>query len=430
MAKTAKRGASGDGAQELGRSIITLLLKEPFYGHLLGSVIRRIGNEVPTAAVALTPRGPELIVNPEFFLVELKTQERVAVIKHEALHLVFRHLYRRDGNAELFNIAADLVVNQYVQPWPLPDSAVTLADFPDMDLLPDQTLKWYYDKLSDLHLQMRSGGALSAPNSAQALRRIMGSTSHSDHRFWAAKGGFGFQGSDGNPSGAEVGRTFSEALANALESDLERHLIRARDRISSQQWVNLPAGIRCEIEQAQARRQPQVDWRRTLRLFASSGYQTKVVPTKRRMSKRFNTFPGLRIKGERSVAVVVDTSGSIDESSLAMFFIEIHGLWRTGAGVVILECDAAVQHSYPYRGQTPIAVHGGGGTAFDPAFEWLRNPRNGKFDACIYLTDGCGPAPQIRPPCPLLWVVTTECEIEHLRWGPVTRLQPPHAGMG
>ena len=60
--------------------------------------------------------------------------------------------------------------------------------------------------------------------------------------------------------------------------------------------------------------------------FACSGYRTKVVPTRHRMSKRFNEFPGLRIQREQRVAVVVDTSGSIAERSLALFFREIHGV--------------------------------------------------------------------------------------------------------
>ena len=88
-------------AHELGRTIVTLLLKEPFYGHLLGGLVRRISDDVPTAAVALTPKGPELIVNPLFFIKELKTKERVAVIKHEALHIIFRHLYRKPKKREL-----------------------------------------------------------------------------------------------------------------------------------------------------------------------------------------------------------------------------------------------------------------------------------------------------------------------------------------
>jgi predicted metal-dependent peptidase len=416
----ATRGRA-DAGEEVGRSILSMLLKEPFYAHLLGGVPRRIGEDVPTAAVALTPRGPELLVNPGFFLGELNPQERVAVIKHEALHLVFRHLYRplmRNGNAELFNIAADLVVNQHVAPWPLPESAVTLALFPDLKLEPNRHLEWYYEKLEALHRETQKQGSpqqTSAPQSAEALERIMGPQRHSDHRYWAATGGKGFgEGTEEAKGTAPL----SETLRQALEADMERHLVRARDRTSSDAWGRVPAGIRSELATVQERRQGKVDWKRTLRLFASSGFRTKVVPTNKRMSKRFGTFPGIRIRREQRVAVVVDTSGSIDPVALQAFFREIHAVWRTGAEVVVVECDAAVQQAYPYRGKTPTSARGGGGTAFDPAFAWLREPRNGHFDVCVYLTDGYGPEPAIRPRCPLLWLVTDPRGVgEHLKWG-------------
>ncbi len=412
-----------DAGQEVGRSILAMLLKEPFYAHLLGGIPRRLGPAVPTAAVALTPRGPELLVNPDFFLGELNSQERVAVIKHEALHLVFRHLYRpliRHGDPELFNLAADIVVNQHVAPWPLPESAVTLKTFPDLGLKPNQTVEWYYEKLSSLKNADEAGRAAS-PESAAALDDLMGGQQrHSDHRFWAAGGGEGFESTDD----AQPGNALSEVLRRALESDLERHLIRARDRTSAQQWGNLPASIRSEIALVEESRAVKVDWRRTLRLFASSGYRTRIEPTNRRMSRRFGTFPGIRIRREQRVAVVVDTSGSINDEILRVFFSEIHAVWRTGAEVVIIECDAAVQRTYPYRGKPPGEVSGGGGTAFDPAFAWLRDPRNGRFDACVYLTDGYGPEPEQRPRCPLLWLVTQKGGIgPHLKWGRVLPLE-------
>ena len=50
----------------------------------------------------------------------------------------------------LFNIAADLVVNQFIGSWKLPDSAVTLRSFPDLELKQNQTLEWYYEKLIKL----------------------------------------------------------------------------------------------------------------------------------------------------------------------------------------------------------------------------------------------------------------------------------------
>ncbi len=422
-AKPAAAKSSANVADEVSRGIVALLLKEPFYGHLLSGVVRRIDDKVPTAAVSLTPSGLHLIVNPEFFMKELKKDERVAVIKHEALHLLFRHLYRpliQHGDPKLFNIAADLVVNQHIAPWPLPEMAVTLRNFPDMDLAANQTLEWYYEKFKALKQAMDAGKDTGAPQSEEALERALGEPQQGDHSFWFAGGGEGF-GEEG-PKG-QAGPQLTEGLRQALEADLERHLLRARDRAASKGWGLLPAEIRTELEALAQRRKPQIDWKRTLRLFASSGYRTEVVPTQRRMSKRFGTFPGIRIRRKQRLAVVIDTSGSISEEVLEVFFREIHGIWRNDAEVMVVECDAAVQRSYPYKGQTPKAVEGGGGTRFDPALAWVRDPRNGPFDACIYLTDGYAGAPEVRTRCPLLWVITADGHTgDHLKFGRVVQL--------
>jgi predicted metal-dependent peptidase len=406
-------------ADEVSRGIVALLIKEPFYGHLLSGVVRRIDDKVPTAAVSLTPHGLHLIVNPEFFMKELKKDERVAVIKHEALHLLFRHLYRpliQKGDAKLFNIAADLVVNQHVAPWPLPEMAVTLRAFPDMDLEANQTLEWYYDKLKSLNSAMQSGNSTGSPQSEEALQRVMGEPQQGDHSFWFAGGGEDFGGS--GPEGSSGGSVLSEGLRRAMEADLERHLLRARDHSASKGWGSLPAEIRTELDAIAQRRKPQIDWKRTLRLFASSGYRTEVVATNRRMSKRFGTFPGIRIRRKQRLAVVIDTSGSIGDDVLEVFFREIHGIWKNDAEVMVVECDADVQRAYDYKGKTPKAVEGGGGTSFDPALAWVSNPRNGSFDACIYLTDGYATEPEVRPRCPLLWVITANGNAgQHLKFG-------------
>lgn len=402
-------------ADEVSRGIVALLLKEPFYGHLLSGVVRRVDDKVPTAAVSLTPGGLHLIVNPEFFMQALKKDERVAVIKHEALHLLFRHLYRpliQHGDPKLFNIAADLVVNQHVSPWPLPEMAVTLREFPDMGLQANQTLEWYYQKLQALNEAMNSGKAGGAPRSEEALRKALGEPQQGDHSFWYAGGGEGF--GEKGPQG-HGGPALTEGMRQALEADLERHLLRARDHCASKGWSNLPAEIRAELDAIAERRKPQVDWKRTLRLFASSGYRTEVVATNRRMSKRFGTFPGIRIRRKQRLAVVIDTSGSISDAVLEVFFREIHGIWRNDAEVIVIECDAKVHRTYPYKGETPTAPKGGGGTQFDPALRWVREPRNGPFDACIYLTDGEAPDPAVRPRCPMLWVVTADGDADHLR---------------
>ena len=53
---------------EVSRCIIQMLLKEPFFAHLLSGIVRNISKEIPTAAVGLRGTNINLFVNENFFL--------------------------------------------------------------------------------------------------------------------------------------------------------------------------------------------------------------------------------------------------------------------------------------------------------------------------------------------------------------------------
>ena len=36
-----------------------------------------------------------------------------------------------------------------------------------------------------------------------------------------------------------------------------------------------------------------------------------------------------------------------------MFFNEVHSMWQNGAEIEVIECDAAVQKIYDYKGKFP-----------------------------------------------------------------------------
>jgi predicted metal-dependent peptidase len=402
---------------ELARCVIQLLLKEPFFGHLLGAVVRAVDESTPTASVSLSGSRVTLTVHPEFFMKRLrKGPERVAVLKHEALHLLFRHLFRFDRakfDAPVLNLACDLVVNQFiVSPWKLPDDAVTLSVFPDLKLEKDKSVEWYYERLHALARDLGHEGqgtsdgetAKSAPQSAEALKRILGAPRwHSDHDRWGAG---------------------DEAEQKVAATDLDRLVVQARDRAGPRGWSSLPNALRELITAALERRAPKLDWKRALRLFSSSARRTRLMGTWQRQSRRYHTIPGIKVKRFQRMAVVVDTSGSITDADLSEFFDEIHGMWRQGAEVTVIECDAAVQHVFEYRGRLPGKVGGRGGTSFDPAFKYLNdNRRKGVWDGCVYLTDGVAAAPTVRPPCKLLWVVVGAGTVgPHLKWGRAVKL--------
>lgn len=377
---------------EISRCIIKLLMKEPFYAHFLSGIIRIITDEIPTAAVGFKSGKIALYVNENFFLNELKSfNERVAVIKHETLHILFKHLFRMQSNSydnKLFNIAADLVVNQLIEPWKLPESAITLSTFPELNLPTDKSVEWYYKEL-----QKKS----SDENTKKLMNQISENSSHSDHSKWGEN---------------------NETSSKVIESELDRMIVQAKDRTPLKDYGSIPLGIKTIINSIIEKRNPQIDWKRALRLFSTSSRKTRVYHTMKRISKRYGTRPGIKIKRYQRLAVAIDTSGSIKESDFGIFFSEIHSMWKQGAEIEVLECDAELQRKYSYKGKLPKFISGGGGTLFDPVFNYLRSNRFEKYDGCIYLTDGYAPEPKIKPPCSLFWCITKDGQLgNHLKYG-------------
>ena len=403
-----------------------MLLKEPFYAHFLSGVVRKVTNEVPTAAVGVRSGKINLFVNEDFFLKELKTtSQRVAVIKHETLHIIFKHLFRlglKNYNLKIFNIAADIIVNQFIGNWDLPKNAITLNTFPDLDLEANQTVEWYYDKLFKLNEENKkkqknnsdssqnetqsseTNTSSSAPVSAKNLKKILSNQikSPSDHSLWGKE---------------------SSSLKDAIETEIDRMLVQAKDRVSSKEFGNIPAGISSLISIAINKRKPKINWKRALHIFSTSSRRTRIYHSMKRISKRYGTRPGIKIKRFQKMAVAVDTSGSIPLKAYNLFFTEIYAIWKQGAEIEIIECDAAVNNTYQYRGKTPNQISGGGGTSFNPVFKYLKENRFEKYDGCIYLTDGYASEPTIKPPCKLFWVITPDGDLgKHLKYGKAVKI--------
>ena len=389
---------SKDINDEISRCIIKMLLKEPFYAHFLSGIIREVTDKVPTAAVGFKSGKITLYVNENFFLKELRSiSERVAVIKHETLHIIFKHLFRmktKNYDNQLFNIAADIVVNQLIAPWKLPGSAVTLETFPELKLPKDKFVEWYYENLKK--------NASKDSEYKKRLMEISEQGTHSDHKMWGENENFSME---------------------VVETEVDRMIIQAKDRTPIKNHGTIPLGIKSLIQSIIEKRNPQIDWKRALKLFSSTSRRTRVYHTMKRFSKRFGTRPGIKIKRFQKLAVAIDTSGSINKDDYNTFFSEIHSMWKFGAEVDVLECDADVQKKYSYRGRTPEFVHGGGGTSFDPVFEHIKSNRFERYDGCIYLTDGYAPEPKIKPPCKVFWCITIDGKVgPHLKFGRVVKM--------
>ncbi len=379
--------------QSIDETVLTLVFQEPFYGHILQSISRGFSKSIKTAAVSINNNIIKLIINEDYFRNELNENERVAVIKHEVLHLVFKHLFRNkkyQNKRYLYNVAADLVVNQYIGKWKLPDNAVTLDKFPDLQLEGHESLEYYIEELSNIE--------------SNQIEIILENLFYDSHSFW-----------DDNDE-------HSGFDTEITSCKIDRIIVDSFDKASNQSsFGNLPNDVIQQILKIKLSYRTNIDWRRSLRLFSQNSIRSNVKLTYKRTSKRFNIRPGIKINKSNKLLLAIDTSGSISEEELMVFFSEIQKIYNAGAEIDILECDAKVQEFYKFNGKIPNSVNGRGGTDFDPVFQFL-NESKLNYDGCIYLTDGYGPKPLIKSKTKLLWVVNSDSETSHLINGKVIKL--------
>jgi predicted metal-dependent peptidase len=124
-----------------------------------------------------------------------------------------------------------------------------------------------------------------------------------------------------------------------------------------------------------------------------------------RRSRRQSALPRVVLPGTRrpvpNVALVVDTSGSVDDTLLARALGEVDGaltgLGVAGSSVTVLSCDAAVQTVTRVRTARDARLAGGGGTDMRVGIEAAAQLRP-KPDVVVVFTDGHTPWPEHPPP--------------------------------
>lgn len=123
-------------------------------------------------------------------------------------------------------------------------------------------------------------------------------------------------------------------------------------------------------------------------------------PSRRRAASPHVVLPGMR-RPAPSVAVVVDTSGSMDDGLLAQALGEVDGVLRSlgpaGQRVTVLSCDAAVHTVSRTLHARDLRLVGGGGTDLAPGIAAAAALRP-RPEVLVLLTDGDTPWPPAPPP--------------------------------
>jgi len=124
-----------------------------------------------------------------------------------------------------------------------------------------------------------------------------------------------------------------------------------------------------------------------------------------RRSRRQSAVPNVLLPGTRrpvpNVALVIDTSGSVDDHLLGRALGEVDGALRglgvTGSSVTVLACDTAVQSVTRVRNARDTTLAGGGGTDMAAGITAAAALRP-RADVIVVFTDGHTPWPHQAPP--------------------------------
>jgi predicted metal-dependent peptidase len=362
-----------DFTQLISASLLRLRMKSPFFGTL--AMFARF---VPSATILTAATdGRDIFFNPQF-LTSLPTAQQDGVLLHELIHAALLHPLRlKEREPQLWNIAADIVVNGMI----LQQQGVDLPP----DGVRDATLE--HLSVEEVYELLRD----AAPDRHQL----------SDPDLLAPKDRHQFGEGDAPTPQHRLDRSQQELLAAHW-----REAIQQATAISQMKpWSKLPLGIDREFE---AIVNPQLDWKAHLWRYlvqTPNDFQS----FDRRFIGRGLYLEALQGESVR-VYVAIDTSGSVSQKMLDLFMSEVIGI--LGA-YPHLECDlyyvdneADGPHSIALNDPLP-PPQGGGGTSFVPFFDRVRETWDGHTQAiCIYLTDGYGEFPIEVPVLPTLWVVT------------------------
>ena len=400
-----------DPKRIISASLLRIRSKSPFFATL--ALFTRI---YPTQQVEIAAtNGQDIFLNPDY-IATLPSPQLDGLLLHEVLHAALLHVFRRgERAAQLWNIAADIVVNGMIDQqgvFTLPPGALRDSQLEHLSV----------EEVYDCLLQQNTAYKLPLldlwePGLADAPTGLA----------IASKAEITAESSSDLSSNDEFSGTGSLVSRDKSQADLEAHWRHALQQAmsvpdASKEQGHVSAGLQRELSTVT---QPQLDWRSYLWRYV---VQT---PTDFMGFDRRFVYRGLyleSLEGESvKIFVAVDTSGSISDEQLGTFISEVQGILRAYPHLEgeLYYADAEVYGPHPLDTGYPInKPMGGGGTSFVPFFEKISQQQDWQSNAvCVYLTDGYGSFPSQEPELPVLWVVTSGgLDLNRFPFGETVRL--------
>ncbi len=348
-------------------ALIELLQKDRFYADILMRLHRVYNNsQVPTAAVSLERRGT-LYINPQFW--KDNDKYHVQILMHECMHLLFDHIGRskEQGFGPLFNIAADLAINEMIPGFP---DEIIMGGQKGFTATVNNYKKQFplmeHNKSFEYYLEFLKGEA-DAQNGPGTM---------DDHSGWE-----------------KSNMTPEEARA------VVRELVEKATQSTKYAGKEVPPQLRPYLEKLF---DSGISWEEVLRSVPEAAEISYYESSRKRRNRRYGLdFPGEKVVRKCSVIVGFDVSGSMYSDDVMSRLGNVLDEIAEKAEVKVLFFDHAIQKEIDYeKGCLSAGIPGGGGTLFKPVFDRATELN---ADALIMLTDGIMGDRFDRPHYPTVW---------------------------
>lgn len=389
----------------IAKAKTSILLNNPFYANIIMRVPFIENKECPT----LQTDSTKIEYNP--LLIEASSVQEIRFYcYHEAFHIIFLHHLRRGiKNPDLYNKAADYVINSILKE--MADNynnkkyAISVPDWVSYDVrFKGMYVEEVYKILLDENPQQ---------NKPQQGNNQQGSGQSSGN----SKGDSG--GESPYEKAKRTGR-FDEV--KDLKNKEGKAASESEKKENEQQWKGIiqqshaaakragkvPLGIDRIIEELF---EPQIDWRSVLSQYLTTKVYNDYTWLKRNLNYVFADIYMPKLESEQvgNILIWMDTSGSVGKKEMEILATEVQGILSS----FNVELSVGYFDSNAYEPETieandyPLKLHpkGGGGTDFDAPVRYVID--NYLEPECvIILTDGyCSSFYKEEPSFPVLWVV-------------------------
>jgi len=354
--------------QKLFRKFRSVRAELMLENQMFGAVVMQLRPQLELTDeefVASVSGDGKLSLGKRFF--EFTKEEQKGILAHEVLHVALSHLDRMGkSNMELWNIAADLVVNDLLlsSNFQLPKEGLfdrDLSRSPEGKLL---SVEKVYKTLTDKVKQFQQGQGNSNQQQNSDGSSGDGFDQMSQKRF------------DKHIPGKGESSSFSETIKRIVSG-------------FSSMPGTMPGEMQEYLKESLA---PKLDWRELLRRYLQKVTEDNVNWRKRKeFLRNFGYFPTLETEDKVNVIFCIDVSGSISPEDLQKFYSEILGVIRAVqlSKVTVVQFDTEITNVEEISSSSSlqeIKIVGRGGTDF-ACLENISDKISKKADVVILMSD-------------------------------------------